>query len=506
MMRRLYALLIRLHPAQFRARYGDEMLWIFDQTRDMHGRRWLISDAVVSAMRQHVMRADAVEEPAVPQSADGIPMFISVDRPLPAAQILMRGAGLATLACACLLMVMKYDVQRRVPNFSFSTDSMWPKAPSMSFAGWMRVPAERNAQPVPAPAKVLRETETKLTPTVLLQRAREAVKLLFRTEPVPKPSEYAAAGQTMRFVSSDSLVKSRDPWDNLTDSLMDQFAKHDVVALGEWHGNEEDAEIRRRLILHGAFAKKVRYVVFECANSLHQATLDRFVSGAEVSSADLQRVWRDVTSPGACDASMYRDFLNEVRALNSYQTPSNKVRVLAADPPINWNYVKSREDWLKYSSHRDLFVADLVSREVLSRHERALVVVGAGHLWQRNIFMKEPNVAELLKRNDPERFYSVIRISGPEEERGRLNAAAVVVRRPVLLPMRQNGVGALPAGEWIGRGILVKLFDDSVRLRDVVDACILTGSAQELPLKPADNDPLYKTEKDRRMELIRPRK
>ena len=51
MKRALYKGLLRLHPASFRDSFADEMLWIFDETREQAGLR-VFTDALVSLVRQ----------------------------------------------------------------------------------------------------------------------------------------------------------------------------------------------------------------------------------------------------------------------------------------------------------------------------------------------------------------------------------------------------------------------------------------------------------------------
>jgi enterochelin esterase-like enzyme len=51
MIRLLYRSLIELHPAPFRDRFGDEMMWIFDEVPE-NGRLRLLADGVISLIRQ----------------------------------------------------------------------------------------------------------------------------------------------------------------------------------------------------------------------------------------------------------------------------------------------------------------------------------------------------------------------------------------------------------------------------------------------------------------------
>ncbi len=56
MLRILYAVLLRLHPKQFQARFGNEMLLTFEEARDTEGTARLVLDAVLSLFRQHFLR------------------------------------------------------------------------------------------------------------------------------------------------------------------------------------------------------------------------------------------------------------------------------------------------------------------------------------------------------------------------------------------------------------------------------------------------------------------
>jgi hypothetical protein len=57
MMRTLYRFLVWLHPATFRLRFEEEMLWIFDEGADARGTASLFLDASVSLARQWLLRS-----------------------------------------------------------------------------------------------------------------------------------------------------------------------------------------------------------------------------------------------------------------------------------------------------------------------------------------------------------------------------------------------------------------------------------------------------------------
>jgi hypothetical protein len=56
MIRLIYRLVLWLHPPAFRRQYADEMLWIFGICRAERGARSLIADAILSLLRQWILR------------------------------------------------------------------------------------------------------------------------------------------------------------------------------------------------------------------------------------------------------------------------------------------------------------------------------------------------------------------------------------------------------------------------------------------------------------------
>ena len=125
------------------------------------------------------------------------------------------------------------------------------------------------------------------------------------------------------------------------ESVLAAFDTANLVGLGERHWAREDSQFRLALVRNAAFALTVNDIVVEFANPLYQAVLDRFVDGQSVAAEELQHVWRDTTQPGAFDSPVYEEFLTAVRAVNAKLAPLERVRVLAADYPIDWSIVSS---------------------------------------------------------------------------------------------------------------------------------------------------------------------
>lgn len=106
MVRFLYAWLIRLHPRWFRARYGEEMRWIFKEEAQRSGAARLLADAAVSVARQWAFRSDFQPEPgaavAAGRTVDGIPVFYTAEPEVPRPSAMLPGAIVSAAVFALL--------------------------------------------------------------------------------------------------------------------------------------------------------------------------------------------------------------------------------------------------------------------------------------------------------------------------------------------------------------------------------------------------------------------
>jgi len=99
MLRRLYRWAVRLHPASFRRRFGEEMLSIFDQQKGTRAALHIALDCVLSLFRQRLLRPHSgTELAAVPlpsPNPNSIPSFESLDPFQPRASAVIPGALLS---------------------------------------------------------------------------------------------------------------------------------------------------------------------------------------------------------------------------------------------------------------------------------------------------------------------------------------------------------------------------------------------------------------------------
>jgi Ca2+-binding EF-hand superfamily protein len=104
MTRRLYIVLLRLHPPAFRQRFGDEMLGIFDESPQ---KASLIADGFVSLFRQWTLRQHEV--PISPTIRGyGVPLFYSAAPEVPRAGAMVPAAAITILGFVLFFVMMSY--------------------------------------------------------------------------------------------------------------------------------------------------------------------------------------------------------------------------------------------------------------------------------------------------------------------------------------------------------------------------------------------------------------
>ncbi|PYR56405.1 MAG: hypothetical protein DMF91_21960 [Acidobacteria bacterium] len=170
-------------------------------------------------------------------------------------------------------------------------------------------------------------------------------------------------------------------------AILDAFRTHDIVALGEPHGNEQGHAFRLSLIRDLRFAETVNDILWECGSARYQDIMDRFIQGEDVPDTSLRQAWRNTVGSinVACDLPIYEEFIRAVRAVNAARPRERQLRVLLGDPPIDWEKVHALEDAVKWAAVRDIHAAEVIKTEVLSKHRRALIIYGDMHLRRKYV-------------------------------------------------------------------------------------------------------------------------
>jgi hypothetical protein len=199
--------------------------------------------------------------------------------------------------------------------------------------------------------------------------------LFFLTLLVPTMSR-AQTQQSARPAGADPKPEPAIP------AILAAFDKYEVVAMPEDHGLKDLDDLIFALVRNPAFPTKVNDVVVECGNSLYQPVLDRYIAGEDVPLAEARKVWRNGSQPicGEWGFGFFEQIYPLLRAINQKLPPANRLRVLAGEPPIDWDQIRSFQDILKLGP-RDASIASVMEKEVLAKHRKALMLFGTYHLF-----------------------------------------------------------------------------------------------------------------------------
>jgi hypothetical protein len=146
------------------------------------------------------------------------------------------------------------------------------------------------------------------------------------------------------------------------------------------HNNQKGHDFRMALVRDPRFGRLVNDVVVEFGNARYQSVMDRFTSGTDVPYKELRQVWENTTVGDGTlwDSPIYYEFFAAIRDAN--RANGSKIRVLLADPPIDWATIRNAAQLDAYYPQRGSHAATIVQQEVLKKNRRALIVYGAGHL------------------------------------------------------------------------------------------------------------------------------
>ena len=190
------------------------------------------------------------------------------------------------------------------------------------------------------------------------------------------------------------------------------FGTHNVVTISDPHGNMQVQAFILSLIRDPRFRDIADDVVLETANARYQDAIDRFVRGEDVPRAVLRRAWEDHTVVNSFGAQA-QELIEAVRAVNT-ASGKRRLRVLAGDPPIDWENTTSEASHSRWVEFRDSYPADVVRRQVVERGRRALVVYGQGHLQRRQVASnydmstwQAQTLVSLLERDTSGRVFNI---------------------------------------------------------------------------------------------------
>jgi hypothetical protein len=301
-------------------------------------------------------------------------------------------------------------------------------------------------------------------------------------------------------------------------AVLAAFDRYPVVALGMSHRLQDEADLAIAIVRDPRFGRIANAVVVECGNPLYQADMDRYVAGGSVPMERLRLFWRNTTQPGQCDARQHKELVDAVREVNVRLPKDRRIRLLAGDPPIDWNRARSSADVAPFFGDRDTQFASVVEREVLAKHHKALLVVGSAHVLHRSPSLASspqpspPTVTTLIERSRPHSVFVIQPHDGFGDRTGDLEPQLASWPVPSLANVDGTWLGQLDAA-LIFRGSIRFFGPDlsrppdpfsGLKLQDLVDAYLYLGPAASLRAVeiPPPSDSAYARELERRRQLL----
>jgi hypothetical protein len=188
-----------------------------------------------------------------------------------------------------------------------------------------------------------------------------------------------------------------------------QFDEHPLIMIGELHRWEQLHAFMREMTRNPEFVCRADDIVVEFGNSRLQELADRYAAGEKVTEAQLQSLWRETSVPLTWNSPVYRQFYETVREINQKHLCPRRVRIVLADPPLDWSKIKTAKDYAPWAD-RDGSYAEVVEREVLAKHHRAFLIAGQFHVIKRTPKGDEdgPRAAQLIERKHPGALFTIV--------------------------------------------------------------------------------------------------
>ena len=298
------------------------------------------------------------------------------------------------------------------------------------------------------------------------------------------------------------------------DAIADALRSHPIVIIAEHHQSAPLHALLRTLIASPRIRDRVDDIVVEFANPLYQPVIDRYIAGGAVPRDSLRLAWRNTTQLLVWDSPLYEQFFETVRRLNTAPNAGRQLRIVAGDPPIDWNRTARASDIPRSYGFRDIETLPIIEREVLAKGRRALVIIGEEHLPRTSDTlraaaakpMERATLGEALHRTHPGAAYLVTTIVGAQSPLAR---AARSWPRGSIADIRGTALGladaTIRAPARSRRGAIMRAAPHRSRLQDQFDAVLYVGPSDRV-VEPDGavyrNDPAYQQEVRRRIGIL----
>jgi hypothetical protein len=308
-----------------------------------------------------------------------------------------------------------------------------------------------------------------------------------------------------------------------TNAMIHLFQSHNIVMLGEVHGNKQEYEWLCGLVKTPEFADRVDDIVVEHGNSLYQETVNRYIAGENVPIDRVQKAWRNMISSVPPVSPAYGWFYRAIREANLQRHGKHQMRLLMGGPPGDWDKIRSPQDLAPYEAEREQWYAQVVKDEVLAKHRQALRIMGASHflrghaqLLQDELLLQQHQAASPLDRTHvaPGYIERTLRAAGENpylvvfggnvvDNQGDVDKRFDLWPAPAIASASGNWLGKLPAQPLISCGHApatpLTLGDEADAMLYVARCADLTDV--EVPHAELDGTP-YGKEVTRRAAII----
>jgi hypothetical protein len=169
----------------------------------------------------------------------------------------------------------------------------------------------------------------------------------------------------------------------------------------------------------------------------------------------------------------------------------HQMRVICGDPYADWDKIKTMEDLTPFLSNREQWYAQVVKDEVLTKHHRALLIMGGAHFYRALPPLPGGSPIEPQLRSAGAKTYLIVAgtntIGSYDDIDHRLDSWPA----PVIVPLADNWVGELPGMPVLtggtpmvmgksGSGRVAAPAPPSFKLKDAADALLYLGPRESL--------------------------
>lgn len=290
---------------------------------------------------------------------------------------------------------------------------------------------------------------------------------------------------------------------NPVTALNEAFSSHQIVLLGDLHGNVQEHRVLLSLIQSQEFSRTVGNIVLEGANSLYQPLVDRYLSGEEVSTEQLEPIWRNGLAIGPVADEPEMQLFEAVRKMNRTLSPGrSKARIICGEAAVNWENVHTRDDLQPFVPARDQNYTKIIKEQVLAKHEKALLYMGSLHF--RRVQGKPSTIEEALQQAGAT-TYVVLPGTNIVGSYNDVDTKFVQWNWPWVLPIRGTWLQDMAA-----KPLLMGGNESNARVSGTLsesgDAFLFLGPRDELkqflPKRSALEGTAYGKETERRLRII----